>query len=100
MTEVKAAVMFRAINLLESYSMIGNPDVIFCRNVLIYFSSDLKKAILTKMHAQLKAWWLFGVWVHPSHCRGLSDKFEMIHCHPGILYRAKVEFFCNNSFQE
>jgi len=86
--KIKAAVTFRAINLLESYSMIGNPDVIFCRNVLIYFSSELKKAILTKMHAQLKPGGYLVLGASES-LPGLSDKFEMIHCHPGILYKAK-----------
>jgi len=85
---IKAAVMFRAINLLDSYAMIGTPDVIFCRNVLIYFSSELKKQILTKMHAQLKPGGYLVLGASES-LPGLNDKFEMIHCHPGILYKAK-----------
>ncbi|MGB3595918.1 MAG: protein-glutamate O-methyltransferase CheR, partial [Pseudomonas neustonica] len=47
-------VEFRAINLLDSYSMLGKFDIVFCRNVLIYFSADVKKDILRRIHATLK----------------------------------------------
>lgn len=68
--------------------MVGKFEVIFCRNVLIYFSSELKKEILTKLHAQLKprGYLILGA---SESMSGLSDKFEMVHCHPGIIYQAK-----------
>ncbi|NQZ33906.1 MAG: protein-glutamate O-methyltransferase CheR [Oceanospirillaceae bacterium] len=86
-SQIKAAIAFKSINLLDSYSMIGKLDVIFCRNVLIYFSSSLKKQILEKMHAQLKPGGYLVLGASES-LPGLSDKFEVIHCKPGILYRA------------
>lgn len=85
--QIKAAIAFKSINLLDSYSMIGRPDVIFCRNVLIYFSSSLKKQILEKIHAQLKPGGYLVLGASES-LPGLSDKFEVIHCRPGILYKA------------
>ncbi len=36
--EVKRLVSFRHLNLLDSYALLGKFDIIFCRNVLIYFS--------------------------------------------------------------
>ncbi|MEH6443235.1 MAG: protein-glutamate O-methyltransferase CheR [Oceanospirillaceae bacterium] len=86
--QIQASIAFKAINLLDSYSMIGRPDVIFCRNVLIYFSSDLKHKILQKLHTQLKPGGYLVLGASES-LTGLSDKFEMVHCHPGILYKAK-----------
>ncbi|NRA21776.1 MAG: protein-glutamate O-methyltransferase CheR [Oceanospirillaceae bacterium] len=86
--QIREAITFKAINLLDSYSMIGKPDVVFCRNVLIYFSSDLKRQILRKIHTQLSPGGYLVLGASES-LSGLSDMFEMIHCHPGILYRAK-----------
>jgi chemotaxis protein methyltransferase CheR len=85
--QIKATIAFKAINLLDSYAMIGQPDVIFCRNVLIYFSSDLKRKILEKLHGQLKKGGYLVLGASES-LTGMSDKFQMIHCHPGILYKA------------
>ena len=47
------AVRFARLNLQESYQMFGSFDVIFCRYVLIYFSDDLKKEIVTKLRDAL-----------------------------------------------
>ena len=47
-------VNFRLLNLMESFQNIGKDyDIIFCRNVLIYFSADLKRELLIKMHQSL-----------------------------------------------
>lgn len=35
---VRKNVSFRHLNLLDSYTLLGKFDIIFCRNVLIYFS--------------------------------------------------------------
>ncbi len=46
-------VQFKKLNLLEPFQFLGQFDVIFCRNVLIYFENDLKKQILDRMSKQL-----------------------------------------------
>ena len=68
--------------------MLGKFDIVFCRNVLIYFSSDLKKDILTRIHGVLKpgGYLLLGA---SEALNGLPDLYEMVHCHPGIIYRKK-----------
>ena len=86
--EIQAPISFKGINLLDSYAMIGRCDVIFCRNVLIYFSSELKRSILQKLHGQLKPGGYLVLGASES-LPGLAEKFDMIHCHPGILYKAK-----------
>ncbi len=86
--DIKNRVDFRALNLMGSYAMLGRFDIVFCRNVLIYFSSELKRDILRKMHATLKpGGYLF---LGASESLGpLTDLYEMIHCRPGIIYRVK-----------
>ena len=86
--EYRSVIDFQPLNLMESYSRVGtNLDVVFCRNVLIYFSSELKRQILLKIHAALKpgGYLLLGA---SESLNGLSEYFEMIQCRPGIIYQA------------
>jgi len=87
--QYKSVIEFKILNLMESFSRIGSKfDVIFCRNVLIYFSPDLKREILIKFHQHLNtgSYLILGA---SESLNGLSDKYEMIQCRPGIIYRAK-----------
>ena len=86
--ELQARIDFKSLNLLGSYGIVGKFDIVFCRNVLIYFSSELKQQILRKIHAQLKpgGYLMLGASESLGH---LNDLYEMVHCSPGIIYRAK-----------
>lgn len=84
---IKSRVRFQSLNLLGSYSTLGQFDLIFCRNVLIYFSSDVKLEILRKMHRQLRPGGYLFLGASES-LSGLSDLYRMIHCRPGIIYQA------------
>ena len=46
-------VQFRTHNLLEDFSNLGQFDVVFCRNVLIYFDSKTKQDVLTRVSRSL-----------------------------------------------
>jgi chemotaxis protein methyltransferase CheR len=46
-------VNFKPLNLQDSYGSLGRFDVIFCRNVLIYFAADFKADILRRMRNSL-----------------------------------------------
>jgi len=47
--DIKNMVQFRQFNLLDPMEQFGTFDVIFCRNVLIYFDQQTKGKILEKM---------------------------------------------------
>jgi len=47
--EIRGMVQFRQNNLLQDFSTLGGFDLIFCRNVLIYFDQPTKAAILERM---------------------------------------------------
>jgi chemotaxis protein methyltransferase CheR len=49
---IRAMVNFQKQNLLEPFSNLGQFDVIFCRNVLIYFDADTKKRVLSRLASQ------------------------------------------------
>lgn len=48
-SEVTNLVRFQQFNLLKPFAALGRFDIIFCRNVLIYFSEQVKRDILTRM---------------------------------------------------
>jgi chemotaxis protein methyltransferase CheR len=50
---VKSMVSFRFFNLLEDPRLLGTFDIVFCRNVLIYFDHDTKKGILERISRAL-----------------------------------------------
>ena len=47
--EIRAMVNFRQLNLLQDFSHLGVFDVIFCRNVLIYFDVQAKVHVLDRL---------------------------------------------------
>lgn len=88
-SDIASRVSFRSLNLLQNFSALpGSFDLIMCRNVLIYFSQELKQDILERLHARLRPGGYLFLGASES-LSGLNDKFEMVQCHPGIIYRAK-----------
>jgi chemotaxis protein methyltransferase CheR len=47
--DIRAMVQHRQLNLLHDFSQLGTFDVIFCRNVLIYFDQDTKINIFNRL---------------------------------------------------
>ncbi|MFM5792962.1 protein-glutamate O-methyltransferase CheR [Aeromonas caviae] len=85
---VRKLTSFRPLNLLESYSLLGKFDIIFCRNVLIYFAPEVKSKILNQFASSLNPGGYLMLGASES-LAGLTDKFEMIRCNPGIVYKVK-----------
>jgi chemotaxis protein methyltransferase CheR len=52
--DIRGMVQHRQLNLLQDFSQLGTFDVIFCRNVLIYFDQDTKAAIFERLAKQLE----------------------------------------------
>jgi chemotaxis protein methyltransferase CheR len=51
--EIRAMVQFRPLNLLNDFSPLGTFDLVFCRNVLIYFDQDTKIGVLNRLARQM-----------------------------------------------
>ena len=51
--EIRAMVQFRPLNLLNDFSPLGTFDMVFCRNVLIYFDQDTKIGVLNRLARQM-----------------------------------------------
>jgi len=85
--QVRKSIRFQQLNLMDGYGLLGNFDVVFCRNVLIYFSTELKVDILQRMHKALRPGGYLVLGASES-LAGVSDLYEMVQCRPGIIYRA------------
>jgi len=85
---IRQRVTFRQQNLLDSYAMLGKFDIIFCRNVLIYFSPEVRTSIIKRMHASLKpgGYLLLGA---TESLGGLGDYFQTVRFNQSIVYQAK-----------
>jgi chemotaxis protein methyltransferase CheR len=53
--DIRAMVQHRQLNLLHDFSGLGGFDVIFCRNVLIYFDQETKIHIFNRLAKSLEA---------------------------------------------
>ena len=86
--QVKRMVSFRPLNLLNSYSLMGRFDIVFCRNVLIYFAPEIKAQIISQIHGVLNndGYLFLGA---SESLSGLNQNFSMLRCNPGIVYQKK-----------
>lgn len=75
--ELRSLVYFKRLNLLESWPLKGPFDVIFCRNVMIYFNKDTQRILLDRFASVLApgGHLLIG---HSENIAGLTDRFEAL----------------------
>lgn len=85
---VRERIQFRQLNLQDSYGALGKFDIVFCRNVLIYFSSTLKENILRRIHQSLRPGGYLVLGASEALACG-GELYEMVQCNPGIVYRAR-----------
>ena len=76
--KVKELVSFSYVNLLDPYktSLITNMDIIFCRNVIIYFDKEAKKKVIESFYQKLRegGYLLLG---HSESLINISNAFEL-----------------------
>ena len=84
--EVRAMVTFQQFNLLNSYTSLGKFDIVFCRNVLIYFSAQQKLKILQQIADTLPQGGTLFLGASESITQE-TRKYSMVRCNPGIYYR-------------
>ena len=89
--ELRDLASFEERNLFDPDPYFWRPesiDIIFCRNVLIYFSErSLRQAIARFSTALADGGFLFLG--HSETLRGVSDDFEQCHSHDTFFYRKK-----------
>jgi len=86
--DIKKRVSFRELNLMQSYTLLGRFDIIYCRNVLIYFSTELKRDILARMAKCLNPGG-FLVLGGSESITNYSNEFDLIRWRNGVIYQLK-----------
>jgi chemotaxis protein methyltransferase CheR len=84
-SSIRSLVTFRQANLMDSFHSFGQFDVIFCRNVLIYFDSVNKAKILQKLSALLPEHGAILLGAAES-ISGAEDFLKMEKCPRGLYY--------------
>ena len=87
--DIRAMVQHRRLNLLQDFSHLGTFDVIFCRNVLIYFDQDAKASIFDRLSRMLEPDGVLALGAAESVV-GISDAFKPYPDRRG-LYRLNTE---------
>ncbi len=75
--EIRAMVQYRMFNLLGDFASLGSFDVVFCRNVLIYFDQETKIGVLNRI-AKLLAPDGYLVLGAAETVVGLTDAFKPV----------------------
>jgi len=88
---VKELVSFSSVNLLDPHktSLINNMDIIFCRNVIIYFDREAKKKVIESFYQKLRegGYLLLG---HSESLINLSSAFVLRTLKNDMVYQKPV----------
>ncbi|HLO67519.1 MAG TPA: protein-glutamate O-methyltransferase CheR [Holophaga sp.] len=88
--ELQQMISFRNFNLVDyaNYRTLGVFDIIFCRNVLIYFDEAVKSKVIKGFHETLqpKAFLLVG---HSESIHSFNVGFELLHFSKAMGYRKR-----------
>lgn len=86
--EIMNMVEFRRINLIEPLPAIGTFDVIFCRNVMIYFCRDTQEQLVNRLSMCLEP----GSYLFVGHSETLTSTPQNIeHVQPAIYRKRGVK---------
>jgi chemotaxis protein methyltransferase CheR len=86
--DLRSVSQFGHLNLLDTprSSIVGRVDVIFCRNVLIYFDDAARRRVIEMFYDRLLpgGYLLLG---HSESLLNVSTAFELVHLREDLVYR-------------
>lgn len=86
--EIRRMVQFRQLNVLNEFSTVGPFDVIFFRNILIYFDSSTKKQILERMAGVLSPSGVLFLGGTETPL-GITDRWVRVKLDQGVVYKRR-----------
>jgi chemotaxis protein methyltransferase CheR len=85
---IRRMVRFSAENLVapRALASVARLDVVFCRNVMIYFDVAARRRALRRLHERMRdgAWLLLG---HSESLLNVTADFEIVHLRHDLVYR-------------
>jgi chemotaxis protein methyltransferase CheR len=85
--ELRALVRFARLNLMEDHPSLGTMDLVFCRNVLIYFDAPTKHAVVTRLLDHLAP----GGYLFLGHAESLAGSSLKMHCVSPSVYERETQ---------
>lgn len=88
--EIRKMCAFQELNLLERWTLFGTSDVVFMRNVLIYFDAPTKKDILARVRDKLApdGYLVLG---GAETTLNLDDRYAPMRAGQTVVYQARRE---------
>ena len=81
--ELAKLIEFRPLNLMDARWSLGEPfDIVFCRNVMIYFDNATQRRVLGQIHSQMKPKGLMYV----GHSENFTDMKESFRLRGKTIY--------------
>jgi chemotaxis protein methyltransferase CheR len=87
--EIRAFATFKRWNLFDDFSSFGRFDIVFCRNVAIYFSDEDKRDLFGRIERVLEADGAFIVGSTES-LLGTAPGYEAMRHIRSVYYRKKA----------
>lgn len=85
-SNLRNKIRYQSTNLLDAPFNLGKFEIIFCRNVLIYFSQENKTTVLNGLIESLKPGGYLFLGASESLTKDCT-KMEMVRCNPGLVYK-------------
>ncbi len=84
--ELRAVVDFRRLNLMDdTYAAVDDHDLVFCRNVLIYFDPETRARVVERLADRLAT----GGYLMLGHAEALNASTpRLVRAHPAVFQRA------------
>lgn len=93
--EIKNMTSFKEVNLAETLDFLGSFDIVFCRNVMIYFSKKTKQTLLKQFHKMISP--NGALFLGSSETTYmLSDDFESVYLDDAICYKPHMNGKCGD----
>jgi chemotaxis protein methyltransferase CheR len=82
--ELARLIEFRSFNLMSaSWASLGDPfDLVFCRNVMIYFDNPTQRKVLERMHSVMKP----GGLLYVGHSENFTESRDLFRLRGKTIY--------------
>ena len=82
--ELAKLIEFKSHNLMDTRWSLGEPfDIVFCRNVMIYFDAPTQRRVLQRIHTVMKP----GGLLYVGHSENFSESKDLFHLRGKTIYQ-------------
>jgi chemotaxis protein methyltransferase CheR len=97
---VKDLVNFNLLNLVDSYktALVGSMDIVFCRNLLIYFGQEAREKVAANIYNSLVSggYLILG---HSESLMNITTRYKLVNLQNDIVYQ-RPEFMHEKDLTE